>query len=270
MDQDSIERIRQASFPLARKGYETREVDTFLSRLADWLESAGPEDESRSDAVRAELERVGRQTAQILTDAHDVAAAMREEAERYAAGMRSEADAYSERVRIESDTYAKERSDEADAYMARHRNDADAYADEVRGAADQHAQEVRAGADEQIEQIQGEANRHAEQVRAQAERDAAAARRVAESKAQALVEEGNRRRAGIEQVISDLESRRDTVIEEMQRLSSELTGTASSHRTEDFDATPPADASAEEASTEEASAEQESPEPQPAPDAPPR
>ena len=37
MDRDSIGRIRSATFPVGRRGYEKREVDRFLNKLADWL-----------------------------------------------------------------------------------------------------------------------------------------------------------------------------------------------------------------------------------------
>lgn len=242
MDKDSIDRIRSASFPIGRKGYEKREVDRFLSRLADWLETGGA-DESRSDLVRRELERVGQHTAKILADAHDAgesvradaeaeaervlaearneAAAATEGADRYSAGTRSESDAYSERVRIEADTYARETSEEADAYMARHRNEADTYVEETRGSADGYDQSTRA-----------EADAYAEQVRAEADRDAADARERGEAKAKQLIEDGTRRRDDIEAGISDLESRRDHVIADMQKLSNELTGTATSHQPE--------------------------------------
>jgi DivIVA domain-containing protein len=58
MDRDSIERIRTATFPVARKGYDKREVDRFLARVAEWLESGG-EDDARTQMVRNELERIG-------------------------------------------------------------------------------------------------------------------------------------------------------------------------------------------------------------------
>jgi DivIVA domain-containing protein len=251
LDQDSIDRIRSASFPVARKGYEKREVDRFLSRLADWLETGGA-DESRSDLVRRELERIGEQTAKILTDAHDAAESVRaeseaegervlsqareqaaattEEANRYAAGMRSESDAYSERVRIEADTYARETNEEADAYMARHRNEADTYADETRAAADAYAQTTRSEADTYAEQARGDADRDANEVRQSAGNQANQTIADAEGKAATIIEEANRRREDIESVISDLEARRDHVIADMQKLSSELTGTASTHK----------------------------------------
>ena len=45
VDQTSLDRIRNATFPAARRGYDKHEVEKFLSRLADWLET-GAGDES--------------------------------------------------------------------------------------------------------------------------------------------------------------------------------------------------------------------------------
>jgi DivIVA domain-containing protein len=57
LDGHSIDRIRNASFAHAVRGYDRHEVDQFLSELADWLENDTGE-VARSNAVRAELERV--------------------------------------------------------------------------------------------------------------------------------------------------------------------------------------------------------------------
>ena len=54
MDRDSIDRIRSATFPVGRRGYEKREVDRFLNKLADWLETGGG-DQTRAELVRREL-----------------------------------------------------------------------------------------------------------------------------------------------------------------------------------------------------------------------
>jgi DivIVA domain-containing protein len=72
VDRDSIDRIRSATFPVGRRGYEKREVDRFLNKLADWLESGGG-DQTRAELLKRDLERVGQQTGKILTDAHDTA-----------------------------------------------------------------------------------------------------------------------------------------------------------------------------------------------------
>ena len=50
VDQTSLDRIRNATFPSSRRGYDKNEVEKFLARLADWLET-GAGEESRSDTV---------------------------------------------------------------------------------------------------------------------------------------------------------------------------------------------------------------------------
>jgi DivIVA domain-containing protein len=217
MDRDSIERIRTATFKVGRRGYDKREVDRFLEKLADWLETGGGDD-ARSEVVRAELERIGEQTGRILTSAHEASEALRaeteaalenerEEAKRYSSGLRAEADAYSERTHIEADEYATETRGEADAYAARMKNEANADAATSREDAEAYAETARSEADE----------RAAETIRA------------AESQAGQIVDDATRRRREIEKVVADLADRRQTVIEDMQRLSSELVGTASEH-----------------------------------------
>jgi DivIVA domain-containing protein len=217
MDRDSIERIRTATFKVGRRGYDKREVDRFLEKLADWLETGGGDD-ARSEVVRAELERIGEQVAGILTQAHDAAEALRmefeadiekerEAAKRYESGLRAEADAYSERTHIEADEYATETRGEADAYAARVRNEANAEAATTREDAEAYAETARREAEEQ----------------------AAEMLRSAESQAGQAVDDAMRRRGEIEKVIDDLAERRKTVIEDMQRLSTELVGTATEH-----------------------------------------
>src|SRR5215211_1622670 len=176
MDRDSIERIRTATFSVARRGYDKREVDRFLERVAEWLESGG-DDDSRRQLVRNELERIGQETGKILVDAHDVGEGIRERADaeaaqivdqareeadevreagdRYASGQRAEADAYSERAHIEADEYANETRGEADSYAAKTRNDANAEA---------YAAATRQGADEESERIINEAEASARRM----------------------------------------------------------------------------------------------------------
>jgi DivIVA domain-containing protein len=217
MDKDSIERIRTATFSVARRGYDKRQVDRFLEQVAEWLETGGADD-ARSELVRAELERVGEQTAAVLVAAHDAAEGIRtsaeadiqkerEEAQRYASGLRAEADAYSERAHIEADEYAQETRGEADAHAARIRNEANA----------------------EVATTREDATAYAETVRAEADEDAAERLRAAESQAHQMLEDATRRKAELQKVIDDLAERRQAVIADMQRLSSELVGTATQH-----------------------------------------
>ena len=195
MDQDSIERIRSATFPDARRGYEKREVDRFLLSLAEWLETGGA-DQGRSDAVRRELERVGEETSKVLTEAHDVAERLRLQAEREVEGLTEGAQVQADRTRAEADKILAEAESVAETAAQKLRTDADAYATQTRTDADREAEETLAKA-------------------------RAAAKRV--------VEEANARKQDIESVIADLEARRDEVLGSLERLSSELSGTATQH-----------------------------------------
>jgi DivIVA domain-containing protein len=117
VDQDSIDRIRSATFPVGRRGYEKREVDRFLNRLADWLETGGG-DQARAELVRRELERIGEQTGRVLTDAHDVGEQLRAEAEREAKRIVDDAEAHAAQTIAEARAEAKRIVDEANQRRA--------------------------------------------------------------------------------------------------------------------------------------------------------
>jgi DivIVA domain-containing protein len=188
VDQTSLDRIRNATFPSARRGYDKHEVEKFLARLADWLETGGG-DESRSDAVKRELERVGERTGAILAQAEESAQQIRAEAEEEARGTINSANAQAEEARTEADTYAQET-----------RNGAAAYSEEIKQDADEAAAAARADA----------------------EKDAREAITSAEANAGRIVDEGKRRRADIEAVIGDLVRRRDQVLGEIEELAGKL------------------------------------------------
>ncbi len=107
VDQTSLDRIRNATFPSARRGYDKHEVEKFLGRLADWLETGGGED-SRSDAVKRELERVGERTGAILAQAEESAQQIRAEAEEEARGTINSANIEASETRADADNYATE------------------------------------------------------------------------------------------------------------------------------------------------------------------
>jgi DivIVA domain-containing protein len=117
VEQDAIERIRTATFSDARRGYDRQEVDTYLARLADWLEGGGG-DQARSEIVKRELERVGQKTAAILTEAQDAAQSIRSEAENEATERLEAARREVESARADADHYARETRDEADKQAA--------------------------------------------------------------------------------------------------------------------------------------------------------
>lgn len=199
MDRDSIERVRSATFSIVRKGYDKREVERFLTQLAEWLETGGG-DQARSGVVRRELERVGEKTGEILTAAHDAAEQVRTETEQETTRLREETDRYSDKTRTEADQYSQSTRSAADDYSKTTRSDADNYAAKTNSKADRDAEETRAEAERQARAIVEEAN----------------------NKAQGIVEEGNRRRQDIENKIAELVSRRDAVLSDMERLTGEI------------------------------------------------
>ncbi|HZA89217.1 MAG TPA: hypothetical protein VE401_03210, partial [Solirubrobacterales bacterium] len=194
MQEDSIKRIRSATFSIARKGYDKREVEQYLSSLAEWLEAGGG-DKARSDVVRRELERVGEKTGAILAAAHEAAEKIRREAGQEVAGAIEESRREEERIRSRADEYHSQ----------------------TRGEADEYAERVRA-----------EAERDAAQKRSAGEHEAGQRIQAAKKRTDQIVEEGNRRRSDIETVISDLASHRDAVLAEMRRLTGELSSTVGS------------------------------------------
>ncbi|HEX6115922.1 MAG TPA: DivIVA domain-containing protein [Solirubrobacterales bacterium] len=218
MDQSTgIERIRTATFTLTRRGYDKREVEQFLNKIADWLETGGG-DQARADVVRRELERVGQRTVGILATAEDSAEEIRADAEEDAAQTTGKARSEAAATRQAADEYAAKTRDAADAYAAKARKDADEYGARTRQAADGYAGKAREEADED-----------AAEARQDAEHDARNMVAAAETKATRIVDEGMARRRDIEMVISDLVDRRDGVIEDANRLAAELRRVADGH-----------------------------------------
>jgi DivIVA domain-containing protein len=198
VDRDSIERVRSATFPVARRGYDQREVDRFLSSLADWLETGGA-DQGRSDLIRRELERIGEETGRLLTEAHDIAERLRVQAEREAEGLIEGAQTQADRTRAE-----------ADRILA-----------QAQGVAEAAAQKLRT-----------EADKYATQKRMDADHDSEQTLRKARAEAKRIVDEASTRKRDVEAVIADLEARRDEVLASLERLSTELAGTATEHARE--------------------------------------
>src|SRR4051795_13232035 len=198
VDQTSLDRIRNATFPSSKRGYDKHEVEKFLARLADWLET-GAGDESRSDTVKRELERVGQRTGAILAQAEESAQQIRAEAEEEARGTVNTANMEAAETRTETENYASEA-----------RRSADAYAEQTR----QSVEEEVAGA------------------RQQAEQEARETIAAAQAQARRIVEEGTQRREDIEAVIADLVRRRNDVLADTEELSAKLKGAVSEHRPE--------------------------------------
>jgi DivIVA domain-containing protein len=114
VDWKDIDRIRVPGFTLARRGYDKHEVDRFLARLADWLETDAP-NEIGEMAVTRKLELVGKSTSHILMTTEQQATELRKSSEEECAQMISEAEAAAQQTRDAADQYAKQTRAQADA-----------------------------------------------------------------------------------------------------------------------------------------------------------
>lgn len=113
MDWKDIDRIRVPGFAEARRGYDKREVDTFLGRLADWLETDAASEIGQL-AVTRKLELVGKSTTHILMTTEHEAEQLRRSAEEECARIFAEAEATARETREAADAYAKETRAKAD------------------------------------------------------------------------------------------------------------------------------------------------------------
>jgi DivIVA domain-containing protein len=113
VDWKDIDRIRVPGFPEARRGYDKREVDTFLGRLADWLETDAASEIGQL-AVARKLELVGRSTAQILMSTEQESEQLRRSAEEECTQILAEAEAAALETREAADEYARETREKAD------------------------------------------------------------------------------------------------------------------------------------------------------------
>jgi DivIVA domain-containing protein len=114
MDWKDIDRVRVPGFAEARRGYDKREVDGFLGRLADWLESDAASEIGQA-AVTRKLELVGKSTAHILMTTEQEAEQLRRSAEEECAQLLSQGEAAALQTRQAADEYAKQTRAQADA-----------------------------------------------------------------------------------------------------------------------------------------------------------
>jgi DivIVA protein len=107
--------------------------------------------------------------------------------------------------------------------------------------AEQESEQMRRRAEDECEAVRSEAEAdalatrqaaddYAKKVREKAELDARQRGDVASAKAKQTVEEGERRRAEIEELVKDLKARRDRVLAELDHLKEEIVATIESHR----------------------------------------
>jgi len=222
---ETIEKIRNATFTLTRRGYDRREVDSYLSKLADWLEGGGA-DQVHADTIKHELDLIGRKTSKILTSAQEAAESLRSEAKHEAREIVEDARLSIESNRRSAEDYAEKAREEADGIAGRAHEEAQTIAARVRAEAENETARQRKDADAYATKVRDEADGYAKRVRSEADSHATEAVGSAEQKAIRMVEEGTKRRREIEKVIADLQTRREAVVKGLEKLSSQLAGAA--------------------------------------------
>jgi cell division initiation protein len=101
------ERLREADFPLAVRGYDRRAVDDFmaeLTALVDELEGR----QLREKVVHRALDEVGEQTAGILQRANETADELAARSRAQAEGRLQRAEREAELLKAEADKYAEQ------------------------------------------------------------------------------------------------------------------------------------------------------------------
>jgi DivIVA domain-containing protein len=222
---ETSERIRNASFKSARRGYDRSEVDAYLAKLAESMEGRG-----HSDTIKQELERIGRQTAKVLTAAEEAAQSLRADAEQKARKITEDAQGSVKSIKTSADEYAKKVRQEAQAFATKTRTEAEAHSTKLRSEAERILGRARKEAEEQATKVRDEADGYAKRVREEADVHAAKTIKAGEDKAIGIVDEGVTRRREMEKVIADLEKRRDAVVGGLEQLSNQLAGAVTGGR----------------------------------------
>jgi hypothetical protein len=102
--------------------------------------------------------------------------------------------------------------------------------EQMRRRAEEECAELRSEAEAAALAIRQAADEYAKKVREKAEQEARQTRDEASTKAKRNVEEGQRRRAQIEELVGDLNARRDRALAELDHLKGEIGSTIESHR----------------------------------------
>jgi DivIVA domain-containing protein len=103
-------------------------------------------------------------------------------------------------------------------------------AEQMRRHTEQECEDLHAQAEAESAAVRRAAEEHARKVRQKADEEAGRTAEAASARAKRVVEEGERRRAQIEAVIGELESRRDGTLDGLQRLRDELAATIEKHK----------------------------------------
>ena len=101
------ERVREAEFPLAVRGYDRRAVDEFVAELTELVDELEGR-QLREKVVHRALDEVGEQTAGILQSANETADELAARSRAQAEGRLQRAEREAEILKAEADKYAEQ------------------------------------------------------------------------------------------------------------------------------------------------------------------
>jgi DivIVA domain-containing protein len=134
------DRLRAASFGVSRRGYDRRQVDEFLARIARRIEAETSSFDP--DALKRQLQQVGESTTGILTAAEETARKLRSEAAREADELKRSATEMAERLRSEAKEFAETTRENASEEARRLRMEATQKAEQALAGAETRADEL--------------------------------------------------------------------------------------------------------------------------------
>ena len=101
------ERVRDANFPVAMRGYDRRVVDEYVAELTELVDDLEGR-QLREKVVQRALDEVGEQTAGILQQAHETADELSARSRAQAEGRLQRAEREAELAKTEADRYAEQ------------------------------------------------------------------------------------------------------------------------------------------------------------------
>ena len=156
--------IRNVAFPIARRGYERRAVDAYVTRINRLIAELEATHSPR-DAVAHALERTEEERSAILTQAHELGAEIIAAAQREAEEMTAEARAEAADIVVNASTAADGAKAEADERVEKAGAEAERIVADSRAQA---AEQLRL-AQEEIANLRNEAQTWLDELRTDTE-----------------------------------------------------------------------------------------------------
>ena len=224
------EEIRRASFRTVLRGLDAGEVEAFLHRVAERLESL-IENQARLEArmgehadrdLETEFDLLGREVTAVLQAAREAAESMRERASLDAARWRSESMAEAERLRKDARNDAEalrgdawttgtELLTQAVAEVKRTREESASDVLSIMGSAEREAHRLTSSARREAEDLMRSATMEAEKVTSEATR-----------RRDEMIEQAHRQSSSAEERTRALEERRAELLDELENVRATL------------------------------------------------